>query len=167
MKVTVKNRLTPARGSKVIDENGQKVLKVKGVWLSPFKTKKVCDMEGNLLFKVKNKFWSWFRKRAYIFNPEKEKIGTLSQNSLSFKVNSFQTEDFEKDIQVNGKIFRAIDVVVDGAKVAEISRISTWGALFFKNLDTYSLTTNDTENLAFYVAIAIAIDNIRDDKEKE
>lgn len=166
MKYTVKNRLTPGRGSKVTDESGNRVLKVKGVWLSPFRTKKVCDMEGNLLFKVKNKFWSWFRKRAYIFNPEKEKIGTLSQNSLSFKVNSFQTEGFEKNVEVNGKIFRAIDVIVDGAKVAEISRTSTWGALFFKNFDTYTLTTTDVENLAFYVAIVIAIDNIRDDKEK-
>ena len=166
MKYTVKNRLTPARGSKVTDESGNRVLKVKGVWLSPFRTKKVCDMEGNLLFKVKNKFWAFWRKKCYIYNPEKEKIGTLSQNSLSFKVNSFQTEGFEKNVEVNGKIFRAIDVIVDGAKVAEISRTSTWRALFFKNVDTYTLTTTDIENLAFYVAIVIAIDNIRDDKEK-
>lgn len=166
MKITVKNRLTPARGSRVVDDKGKNLLKVKGVWLSPFKTKKICDMDGNLLFKVKNKFWAFWRKKCYIFNPEKEKIGTLSQNSLSFKVNSFQTEDFEKDVQVNGKIFRAIDVIVDGVKVADISRSATWASVFFRSIDVYTLTTEDMENLPFYVAIVIAIDNIRDTKEK-
>ena len=162
MRLNIINKfLSPTGSSKVLDDEGKKVYKVKGVFLSPRKTKKICDLEGHKLFVVKNQFFSWLRHVAYIFNADGEKIGTIKKKKLSV-TSRFETEDFEDDIKITGKFLHVnLDVTKDDKHVATIIR------RFSFIVDKFELQTDDVENLPFYVAIVIALDNIADKREKD
>jgi len=162
MQYIIQNKLFSFTGSsKVLDSKEKEIYKVKGMFLSPTKKKKICDLQGNVLYVVKNKFFNWFSHTAYIFNAQGEKLGFLKKNKFSIN-NSYTAEEFETNYEIGGKYFnRTMTIKKDENVVGTIT--VNW--TFF--VDKFTLETEDQENLPFYVALTIAIDNIKDNRNKK
>ena len=162
MRVKISNKLFSITGkSKVRDEEGKDLFKVKGRFLSPTKLKKICDLEGNTLFVVRNKWFNWLHHTTYIFNADGEQIGYITKNKYSIS-NSIKAEDFEDDLKITGKFFhRTLNILKNGNQIGTIT--VDWS--FFT--DKFTLEVNENENLAFYVALVIAVDNLIDKRQKD
>lgn len=82
MTFSVKNKFVSlGGGSFVEDDNGNRLFKVKGKMFSPTRKKILCDINGKKLFVIRNKFWHFFRKSAFIYNENGEKILKLTKTA--------------------------------------------------------------------------------------
>ena len=95
MKLILKNKLVSLGGSSfVLDENGNQKFVVKGNMFTFTRKKKIYDMEGNLLYIVRNKYWHFLKDTCFVYNADKQKVLTISENRFDFKkefiVNSFE-----------------------------------------------------------------------------
>ncbi len=162
MKVFVKNKLFSLTGaSKVIDENKEGVYKVKGKLklFSPTRKKKIYDMEGNLLYIVRNKFWSFFKRRALIYDGNKNKVGTLVDKIVNLNGEYF-LEGYKDEIKLQGKFFSLQSTILkNGEPMAMIDRN------VFAFDDAFAVEASE-EDMPLVVALVIALDNIVDDKTR-
>ena len=162
MKLFVKNKVFTAGGSSfVLDENNNKVFKIKGKFFSITRKKKIYDMDGNLLFVVRNKYWNFFKHTCFVYNADKEKILQVTYHQLSFK-NDFFVEGFKDEISFTGKYFQFpnINMKIQKNGVEIGSLVKNFSIV----RDAYTLDVNSEEDAALFVAITIAIDNIFDER---
>lgn len=162
MKLYVKNKLISLSGnSDVLNENKEPVYRVEGKLISPTRVKRLVDLNGELIYKIRNKWWSFFVKKAYIYNKENEKIAKISKKFFSLKP-KFIIEGYKDEIKIEGGWFTGkLDITKNGEIVGSIKREFT----FFSD-DCFCLEAEE-ENITFLVALVVAIDNIYDEKEKE
>ena len=164
MKLTIKNKFFTIGGdSKVLDEQEKEIYKVKGKPFSITKKKRICDLEGNVLFVVRNKYWTFMKKTCIIYNADEEEVLRVYRGDWQL-ANRYNVEGYKDEMQILGKYFRlGYDVLVNNEKKARIERV--WK--FFALGDTFTLETQDQQNIPLYIALTIAIDNISDKKSKQ
>jgi len=153
MKLIIKNKIISlGGGSTVTDEAGSPVYKVKGRVFSPTHLKKITDLEGHVLYKVRNKMLKFLFNKAYIKDDRGNKIAKVTNEGLL----SFKTVDYEDNIVIKRNAYLDYDIIKNGDIVGAVRR----------NLDllrdSFMLEINDNEDVAFFVALVIAMDNIRD-----
>lgn len=160
MKVYIKNKFFSIGGSSdVVDENKNPVYKVKGRIFSITKVKKIYDLEGNLLFKIRNKWFNWFVHKAYVYDANKNKIATVKDKWFNVNQEYFVV-GYKDEIKIDGRFFSlSCNILKNGIIVGTITRqLFAWS-------DSFELNANQ-EDVAFLVALVIAIDNITDKKRK-
>lgn len=158
MKVFVKNRLTLAGGSKVFDESGKDVLKVKGKAFSIRHKKRVCDLDGKVLYRVQNKFWNWFYPSSYILTADKKRLGKLVRKIKG--ESKYVLEDFPDEITLDGKFMSSVVTVMRKGEA-----IGTIRTNFTIVSDKYEIEGEEAD-IPFLVALTIAMDNIKDKATK-
>ncbi|MBQ6980059.1 MAG: LURP-one-related family protein [Clostridia bacterium] len=161
MILNVKNNLVTLKGgSKVTDENGNELLKVKGVLSSITNKKIIADNSGKKVFLVRNKYWHLFNRSAYIYDKEGAKLLKITQKYFQFR--KFKVVDYTSDSiwSIEGPLHpRDITVKKDDVKLGVIHDNFD----FIK--DTFSVDAEENYEYLM-VAICIAIDNIYDATRK-
>ena len=155
MTFSVKNKFVSlGGGSFVEDDNGNRLFKVKGKVFSPTRKKILCDPNGKKLFVIRNKFWHFFRKSAFIYNADGEKILKLTKKVWT---NNFLVETYDAAIDVDGNwVGWNLDVLRDGEVIGHISR------QFTVVRDAFRVDSVNSADNALLTAIVVAIDNIFD-----
>ena len=164
MKLTIKNHLFSLKGgSNVTDEDGNKVCRVKGKWLSFTKKKKILDNDGNLQYVVKNKMWHFVNHSTFVYDDEKNKVVAVIQKPFSFK-EPYSLESYTDDVKFTGETKRFprvnFDVEKNGKKIGHIQKDYD----MFR--DAFSVEVFDEKEIYFLVAIVIALDNVIDKSVK-
>jgi len=161
MKLFIKNKIASLKGNSFVqNEQGEKVYNVKGKFFTITNKKKIYDMNNNLLFIVKNKLWNFWNKRAFIFNGSKEKIAVLKYQPLNFKT-PYILEGYKEEIALTGNFAqRDLQVRTEEKVLGTIKRDLTFVR------DAFTLEAEE-KDLAFLVAVTIAIDNIIDAERKK
>ncbi len=155
----VKNKIFSLGGSSfVLDENKNKVFKVKGTIFSFTRKKKIYDQNNELKYIVRNKFWKFIHTTSYIFDPYKNLVAKISNNDFDFR-NKFTLKEGEDDVEIVGN-FRNFDIFKNDKQIGKIS------SDFTIVRDAFTVEVFDEEEAAFLVALTICIDNIRD-KQRE
>ena len=158
MKLFIKNKVFTVGGASfVLNEAGEKVYTVKGKWFSPTKKKIVKDMEGETLYKVRNKWFNFFFNKAYIYDAENEKVAKVTNDGLL----GLKIVDYPDNIVVKRGFKWKREIYKNGECIGSVAR----NADFFR--DAFTLEINDNEDIPFFVALVIAIDNIRDKDRKQ
>lgn len=159
MELTVKNKFFSLGGaSKVLNENKEEVLKVKGKVFSITRKKFVKDLNGNILFMVRNKFWKFIKPKALIYGPDKKLVAKVIRD---FRIRqSYTIEGAVEEIRIvaNGAIGLGFDntIWMGGKAIGRIKRpYVAW-------TDTFTVEFDDPADSAFLVALVIAIDVIQD-----
>lgn len=153
MKLTVRNKFFTLGGaSYVLNEAGEKVYKVKGKLFSPTRKKTIKNMQGETLYKVRNKWFNFIFNKAYIMDAEGEKVAKVTNNGLS----GFKLVDYPDNVLVKNGLKWKREIYKNGVCVGSVSR----NIDLFR--DAFTLEINDDEDVPLFVAIVIAIDNIRD-----
>lgn len=159
--VSIRNKWISLRGSsKVKDMNEQDVFFVKGKFWTFTRKKFVQDLNGNTLYTVRNKFWTLFSKRAFVYNADGEVVAKIRRKVFSFHDRYFITSSLG-DLEIKGNILLYnYHITLNGKEIGHIARKVSLR-------DSYVLSLDDDQNLAFFVAFAIAIDNISDERRQE
>ena len=153
MKLIIKNKFfSMGGGSFVQNEAGENVYKVKGKWFSPTRKKIIKDMQGETLYKVRNKWFNFFFNKAYIYDSEGEKVGKLTNDGIT----GLKLVDYTDNITVSRGLKLKREIYKNGECVGYITRNLTLVR------DAFTLEINDNEDIPFFVALVIAIDNVRD-----
>lgn len=164
MKIYIKNKLISFGGSSVaVDENGNKVFKIKGKWIlfSPTRKKKIYDKSGKLLYVIRNKWFNWWNTRTFIFDSNKQKIATIRNNIKLSDGAKYVVEGYKDEISFDGKLFSGhMKIVSNGNIIGQLTRE------FTVVRDSFCLEA-DEENLPFLTALVVAIDNINDKNAKK
>jgi len=161
MHLTVKNKFFSLGGSsKVLNENNQNALLVKGKMFSPTKKKFVKDLTKKTLFIVRNKFWSLLGRKALIYDGNKNLVATVKRE-IKF-VAGFTITGAEQEIRVDANNIGGLSlrITMGGKEIGTIHRP------FLALTDTFELDFADEEDAPFLVALVIAIDNITDRNRK-
>lgn len=160
MKVFIKNKLISWGGSShVLDESGQPVFKVKGKIFTFTKKKKMYDMQDKLLYTIRNKFWVGFCHKTIVIDAEGNKVATVKKGKWSFN-NDYKILDTENEMSIDGKFFSlSSHIMKNGQPVATITRDFS--------LIRDSFTLEAEEDIEFYTALVIALDNVKDKEEKD
>ncbi len=165
MELIVKNKLISWGGSSTVTTtDGKEVYKVKGKVFSITKKKWVCDMEGNKLFLVRNKYWKFFKNKALIYDDEKNLVCMLVNNLFTIK-KAFTVEKCASEIEIsNQKISFGYNwpIIKDGKEIGSI------GCDFklVRFVDEFKINVIDEKEAPFLIALAIALDNIRDKRRE-
>lgn len=156
MKVFIKNKLISiGGGSEVTNEDNEPIYKVKGKIMTFTKKKKMYDMEGNLLYTIRNKYWNFLSHKVLIIDANGERVATINKGKFSISA-KYQILDTEDEMSIEGKIFgRTSQIMRNGKSVATITRDFTLVR------DAFTLEAEE-KDIAFYTAIVIAFDNMKD-----
>ncbi|MBR1925678.1 MAG: LURP-one-related family protein [Clostridia bacterium] len=165
-KLIIKNKMVTMRGSSfVLDEEGNKVFRVKGKFFTMTQKKRIYDMDGELKYIVRNKFWHFLNSSCFILDDEKEKIAMLTNGLFDFK-RRFVLKGYSDEIEISGAVFQfpnlEMQIVKNGKVIGKIIR--NLKDNFFR--DCYVAEIEDETEEAFVVALVIAIDNIYDERRK-
>ena len=160
MILTIKNNFMSAAGSSTVyTDTGVEFYKVKGSFLSPRKTKKLLDFRGRKCYIIKNKLFTLFNKVTVIYDSRGKYFGKIKRLNIS-AANRYKVEGFGCNLNINGGFFDLKNPIIrNGVQVGVIER------KVVSLTDTFILDVDDIENLSLYVAIVIAIDNIRDSRK--
>ena len=109
-------------------------------------------MDGVVLYKVRNKMFNLFLTCAYITNAEGDKLCKVKHVGLRNMI----LEDYPDKIELNFASYGCWDIIKNGVK------IGTFNRSFTVVRDAYELDIADSEDVAFFVALVIAIDNMKD-----
>lgn len=156
MKVFIKNELISVGGdSEVLNENHEPVFTVKGKVFTVTKKKKMYDMEGNLLYVIRNKYWRLFNYKVFVIDASGNRVATIKKGKFSFS-RKFKILGTQDEMSIEGKFFnRNSQIMKNGQPVA------TMRTEFSLMNDAYSLEADD-KDIAFYTALVIAFDNLKD-----
>ena len=159
--VSIRNKWVSLRGgSKVKDMNENDVFYVKGKFWTVTKKKFLQDMDGNLLYTIRNKFWTFFVHKAFIYDKDGQIVARIRRKFWSVHDRYF-IESPIGQIEICGNILLFnYSIKLNGKEIGHISRKVSLR-------DSYVLTLDDDQDLAFFVAFAIAIDNITDQRREE
>ena len=161
MEVSIRNKWISLRGSsRVKDLNEKDVLIVKGKFWTVTRKKFVQDLNGKTLFTVRNKFWRLFSRKAFVYNDKGEMVARIRRKIFSFHDRYFITSSLG-DLEIKGNILLYnYHIILNGKEIGHIARKISLR-------DSYVLTLDDDQNLAFFVAFVIAIDNISDARRQD
>lgn len=159
MEIVVRNKFFSLGGSsEVLDQNNEKLLIVKGKMFSATHKKFIKSLDGKLLYMVRNKYWKGIRPKSLIYDADKKLVARVIRDIKVRK--SYTVEGATEDIKMvaNGKIGLGFDmsILLGDKEIGHIVRP------FNKLTETFNVTVNDPEDLAFMVAMVIAMDNIED-----
>ena len=155
MKIIVKNKFVSWGGSsKVEDEAGKALYRVKGSAFSWTRRKRLLDLNGNILYKIRNKWPTFIMHSAYISDSNGNKICRVKE-TLKFN-HLYMVDETSDDIQITGYILQGVQVVRNGVLIGTIKKE------FWKLRDYFVLEYPDLQDPAFLIALTIAIDNIGD-----
>ena len=163
MKLIMRNTWISFRGSSYVrDESDTKdVMKVEGRFWSITSKKYIEDLEGNVHYMVRRKFWRIFSRKAFIFDPDKNKICTVRRKIFSFHDRYFIEDCSLGKMEIMGNIFGYdYTITLDGVQVGHISRKISLR-------DSFVLECSDQMEPEFMVALVIAIDNITDKRRAD
>lgn len=173
MELLVKNKFGSITGaSKVLDEKGEEVYKVKGSFGSNAFTKKykktIMTMDKKVLYMVCNKRIHGLLKRsAIIYDANNKEVARVHQNG-AFKC-GYEIEGVEKKMEIVGSFTfgGGAQVMYDGKSIGKIVngnlKKDTGKAVVVAGItDKYKITFGDKDDGPFLVAVIIAIDNIND-----
>ena len=161
MQVSIRNKWISLRGgSTVKDMNEQDVLKVQGKFWTFTRKKFVQDLEGNLIYTVRNKFWTFFVKKAFVYDKDGNQVAFLKRKFWSVHDRYFIKSKLG-EIEIRGNIL-CFDyhIFLEGKEIGHVSRKISLR-------DSFVLDIQDDQELAFFVALVIAIDNITDQRRDE
>lgn len=156
MQVSIRNKWISLRGgSTVKDMNENDVLKVQGKFWTITRKKFVKDLEGNLIYTVRNKFWCFFVKKAMVYDKDGNQVAFLKRKFFSLH-DHYLIQTKLGDIEVKGN-FLGFDyhIYLGGKEIGHVSRKISLR-------DSFVLDVPDDQELAFFVALVIAVDNITD-----
>ena len=161
MEVSIRNKWVSLRGgSKVKDLSENDVLNVKGKFWTFTRKKFVQDLNGNTLYVVRNKFWTLFARKALVYNAQGEIVARIRRKIFSMHDRYFiQSSLGEMEIKGNILLYD-YHITLNGKEIGHISRKISLR-------DSYVLTLDDDQELAFFVALCIAIDNITDQMKQD
>lgn len=162
MDIAIKNKWVSLRGSSTVqDLNGRDILKVRGKFFSFTAKKFVCDLDGNVKYVVRNKFWRLFARKAFVLDENKNILVRIRRKIFSFHDRYFIDSDIG-DIEIVGNILQFnYDIIHNGVSVGHIARKVSLR-------DSFVLTIDETKyDIALFVALVIAIDNITDKKDAD
>ena len=161
MQVSVRNKWISLRGgSTVKDMSENDVLRVQGKFFTFTRKKFVQDLSGNLLYTVRNKFWSFFVKKAYVLDKDGNQVAFLKRKFFSVHDRYFIDSKIGKLEIVGNILCFNYRINLEGKEIGHVSRKVSLR-------DSFILTLNDDQELAFFVALVIAIDNITDTRREE
>lgn len=161
MQVSIRNKWISLRGgSQVKDMNENDVLKVQGKFWTVTRKKFVLDLDGNLLYTVRNKFWTLFVKKAMVYDKDGNQVAYIRRKFWSVHDRYFmQTKLGEIEIRGNILCFD-YHIFLEGKEIGHVARKISLR-------DSYVLDIDDNQELAFFVALVIAIDNITDSRRQD
>ena len=161
MQVSIRNKWISLRGgSTVKDMNENDVLKVQGKFWTFTRKKFVQDLEGNLLYTVRNKFWTFFVRKAMVYDKDGNQVAFLRRKFWSVHDRYFIKSKLG-EIEIRGNIL-CFDyhIFLEGKEIGHVARKISLR-------DSFVLDIQDGQELAFFVALVIAIDNITDSRSQE
>lgn len=161
MKVFIRNKIISIGGSsEVLNENKEPVFKVEGQIISFTKKKKMYNTSGELLYTIRNRYWNFFANKVFVYDANGEKIATIKKNKFSFNF-KYQILDTADQMSIDGKFFsRKSTIMKNDQPVATITREFTLVE------DAFTLEA-DEKDIAFYTALVIAFDNLKDKREDD
>ena len=163
MQVSIRNKWISLRGgSTVKDMNEKDVLYVKGKFFTFTRKKFVQDMSGNLLYTVRNKFWTFFVRKALVYDKDGNQVAFMKKKFWSFHDHYFIDTKLGQ-IEIRGNIL-CFDyhISLNGKEIGHVSRKISLRDSFVLDLDD-----EYKEELPFFVALVIAIDNITDQRRDD
>ena len=163
MQVSIRNKWISLRGgSTVKDMNEKDVLYVKGKFFTFTRKKFVQDMSGNLLYTVRNKFWTFFVRKALVYDKDGNQVAFMKKKFWSFHDHYFiETKLGQMEIRGNILCFD-YHISLKGKEIGHVSRKISLRDSFVLDLDD-----GYKEELPFFVALVIAIDNITDQRRDD
>ena len=120
----------------------------------------MLDLDGNLLYTVRNKFWTLFVKKAMVYDKDGNQVAFIRRKFWSVHDRYFmQTKLGEIEIRGNILCFD-YHIFLEGKEIGHVARKISLR-------DSYVLDIDDNQELAFFVALVIAIDNITDSRRQD
>lgn len=161
MQVSIRNKWISLRGgSTVKDMNEQDVLRVQGKFWTFTRKKFVQDLQGNLIYTVRNKFWTFFVKKAMVYDKDGNRVAFLKRKFFSLH-DRFFIESKLGQIEIKGNILGFdYHIYLEGKEIGHVARKISLR-------DSFVLDIQDDQELPFFVALVIAIDNITDQRRDE
>ena len=160
MQLLIRNKWISFRGSSVVkDINENDYLKVQGKFWTFTRKKFVQDLNGNTLYIVRNKFWTLFARKAFVLDKDNNVIARVRRKIFSFHDRYF-IESSLGEMEIKGNILLFdYHITLNGEEVGHISRKISLR-------DSFVLDIKDGYDVAFFVALVIAIDNITDQRQE-
>ena len=161
MEVSIRNKWVSLRGgSTVKDLSENDVLRVQGKFWTFTRKKFVKDLNGNILYVVRNKFWTLFARKALVYNAEGEVVARIRRKIFSMHDRYF-IESALGEMEIKGNILlHDYHITLNGKEIGHIARRISLR-------DSYVLSLDDDQEVAFFVALCIAIDNITDQMKED
>lgn len=156
MILNIRNKWFSLGGSSVVkDENEKDVLKVRGKVFSWRRRKYVMDLNDKVLYEVRNRFWNFFRHACYVFDAEGNKVATLTTRFWTL-ADHYDIECSLGDLVIRGNILGFnYHISLNGKEIGHVAR-----KISMRN--SFTLTIDDGQDVHFFVALVIGIDNIVD-----
>ena len=161
MILNIRNKWFSLGGSSVVkDENEKDVLKVKGKVFSWRRRKYVMDLDEKVMYEVRNRFWNFFRHACYVFDASGNKVATLTTRFWTL------ADHYDIDCSLGKLVIRGnilgfnYRISLNGKEIGHVARKISLR-------DSFTLTVDDDQDVYFFVALVIAIDNIVDMRGNE
>ena len=161
MKIKIINKMVSLGGSsKVLDEQDKPLLKVKGKFFTMTRKKWVRELDGKKLYMVRQKLISPIHHINYIFDAEGNRLSEVSSGFLTFSDKASITSSFGPINIEQGGSWGDYDILVKGEKVGSVTRQA------FSMTNSFLLDIDESKyDWRYFVALVIALDNIRDKKQ--
>ena len=156
MILNIRNKWFSLKGSSVVkDENENDVLKVEGKVLSWRRRKYVKDLNDKVIYQIRNRFWNFIREACYVFDANDNKVATLTTRFLTL-ADHYDIECSLGTLVIRGNILGYdYHINLNGKEVGHVARRISMR-------DSFTLTIDDDQDVYFFVALVIGIDNIVD-----
>ena len=119
-------------------------------------------MDGNLLYTVRNKFWTFFVRKALVYDKDGNQVAFMKKKFWSFHDHYFiETKLGQMEIRGNILCFD-YHISLKGKEIGHVSRKISLRDSFVLDLDD-----EYKKELPFFVALVIAIDNITDQRRDD
>ena len=160
MELRIRNKWISFGGSSVVkDANEKDVLKVKGRFFSIRRRKYVMDLDGNRHYQVRNRFWNFFRHAAFIFDKDGNKVAKVQTKYWTLH-DHLNVECSLGQLVIRGNILGFnYSVTLNGKEIGHVARKISLR-------DSFVLTLDDDQDMYFFVALVIALDNITDSRRQ-
>jgi len=162
MELCIRNKWISLRGSSEIkDVDGNNKFKVRGKFWTFTRKKFINDLDDKNLYIVRNKFWTFFVHKAFVINPDNTIAATIRRKFFSVHDRYFIDCKYGK-VEITGNILGFnYHILLDGKEIGHVARRISLR-------DSFVLTIDDNvEDIPFFLALVIAIDNITDQRRAE
>ena len=162
MELCIRNKWISLRGSSEIkDVDGNNKFKVRGKFWTFTRKKFINDLDDKNLYIVRNKFWTFFVHKAFVINPDNTIAATIRRKFFSVHYRYFIDCKYGK-VEITGNILGFnYHILLDGKEIGHVARRISLR-------DSFVLTIDDNvEDIPFFLALVIAIDNITDQRRAE